>query len=172
VSLGKQAKTLTKGQIGLALNWLANSRYPTRNRTILLLSARAGLRAKEIAGLTWTMVTDAEGEVSQAIQLHDNASKGRSGRTIPMHSDLKSALQDLHREVKPKPDDFVITTERSKRTSPQVIVNPFARWYETDHPTAEDHHTSHRTGRGAVGDLDERRRQSETFYSVKKLASR
>jgi hypothetical protein len=36
---------------------------------------------------------------------------------------------ELHREVKPRPDDFVVTTERSKRTSPQVIVNLFARWY-------------------------------------------
>jgi integrase/recombinase XerD len=76
------------------------------------------------------MVTEADGQISQAIQLHDNASKGRSGRTIPMHSDLRSALQDLHLELKPKPDDFVITTERSKQTSPQVIVNLFARWYE------------------------------------------
>jgi integrase/recombinase XerD len=128
--LGKQAKTLTKGQIETTRAWLAGSRYPIRNRVILLLSVRAGLRAKEIAGLTWIMVTEADGQISQAIQLHDNASKGRSGRTIPMHSDLRSALQDLHLELKPKPNDFVISTERSKRTSPQVIVNLFARWYE------------------------------------------
>jgi integrase len=76
------------------------------------------------------MVTDADGKISRAIQLHDNASKGRSGRTIPMHNELRLALGDLHREVKPKPDDFVMATERSKRTSPQVIVNLFARWYE------------------------------------------
>jgi integrase/recombinase XerD len=130
LSLGKQAKTLTKGQIETTRAWLAGSRYPIRNRVILLLSVRAGLRAKEIAGLTWIMVTEADGQISQAIQLHDNASKGRSGRTIPMHSDLRSALQDLHLELKPKPNDFVISTERSKRTSPQVIVNLFARWYE------------------------------------------
>jgi integrase len=130
LSLGKQAKTLTKGQIETTRAWLASTRYPTRNRAILLLSVRAGLRAKEIAGLTWTMVTDADGKISRAIQLHDNASKGRSGRTIPMHNELRLALGDLHREVKPKPDDFVMATERSKRTSPQVIVNLFARWYE------------------------------------------
>jgi len=29
-----------------------------------------------------------------------------------------------------KPDDYVIRTERFRRTSPQVIVNLFARWYE------------------------------------------
>jgi hypothetical protein len=47
-----------------------------------------------------------------------------------MHNELRLALRDLFREVKPKPDDFVISTERSKRASPQVIVNLFARWYE------------------------------------------
>jgi integrase/recombinase XerD len=131
VSLGKQAKTLSKRQIEAILGLLARTRYPTRNRVILLLSVKSGLRAKEIAGLTWTMVTNADGQISRAIHLHDNASKGRSGRIIPMHSEVRLALQELLRPTNPKSDDFVIRTERSIRTSAQVIVNLFARWYET-----------------------------------------
>jgi integrase len=130
VALGKQAKTLTKGQIDAALGSIARTRYPTRNRVILLLSVRAGLRAKETASLTWAMVTDAEGQIGRSVYLHDNASKGQSGRIIPMHTELRSALEALHRELKPKSEDFIIRTERSKRTSAQVIVNLFARWYE------------------------------------------
>jgi integrase len=130
VSLGKQAKTLTKGQIDAALGSIARTRYPTRNRVILLLSVRAGLRAKEIASLTWAMITDAEGQIGRSIYLQDNASKGQSGRIIPMHTELRSALDDLHSASRPGSDDFVIRTERSKQTSPQVIVNLFARWYE------------------------------------------
>jgi integrase/recombinase XerD len=128
--LGKQAKTLTKGQIDAALGSIAGTRYPTRNRVILLLSVRAGLRAKEIASLTWAMITDAEGQIGRSIYLQDNASKGQSGRIIPMHTELRSALDDLHSASRPGSDDFVIRTERSKQTSPQVIVNLFARWYE------------------------------------------
>ncbi|HLG85506.1 MAG TPA: site-specific integrase [Bradyrhizobium sp.] len=131
MSLGRQAKVLGKGQLEAALGFLSKTRYPTRNRVIFLLSVKAGLRAKEIARLKWTMVIDAEGEVSHAIHLANNASKGRSGRTIPMHGQLRAALAELYREVKPKPDEFVVGTERSKRTSPQVIVNLFARWYES-----------------------------------------
>jgi len=41
---------------------------------------RAGLRAKEIASLTWAMLTDAEGNIGDAIHLVDQASKGSSGR--------------------------------------------------------------------------------------------
>lgn len=55
MGLGKQAKTLSKGQIEAVLGYLAKTRWPTRNRVIFLLSAKAGLRAKEISGLTWRM---------------------------------------------------------------------------------------------------------------------
>jgi len=109
MSLGRQAKVLNKGQFDAALGLFARTRSPARNRVIFLLSSKAGLRAKEIARLKWTMVIDAEGELSKAISLDDNASKWRSGRTIPMHSQLRAALLELHREMKPKPDDFVVT---------------------------------------------------------------
>jgi integrase/recombinase XerD len=75
MSLGRQAKVLSKGQLDAALGLLVKSRYPARHQVILLLSSKAGLRAKEIARLRWTMVIDAEGELSKAISLDDNASK-------------------------------------------------------------------------------------------------
>ena len=52
--------------------------YTVRDRVIFLLSLKAGLRAKEIASLTWTMVTDAEGALADTISLTDIASKGRA----------------------------------------------------------------------------------------------
>lgn len=58
MSLGKQAKTLSKGQADAVLGYLAKTRWPKRNRVIFLLSAKAGLRAKEIAHLTWWMTND------------------------------------------------------------------------------------------------------------------
>jgi integrase len=67
VGLGKQAKTLTKAQVEAVLNRLSNTRHPARNRAILLLSIKAGLRAKEIASLTWDMVTTSDGEVGTSI---------------------------------------------------------------------------------------------------------
>jgi hypothetical protein len=52
---------------------------------IFILSVKAGLRAKEIASLTCRMVTDARGQIGQAIHLENSASKGQSGRVIPMN---------------------------------------------------------------------------------------
>src|ERR1700730_11152360 len=94
MGLGKQAKTLSKGQADAVLGYLAKTRWPTRNRVIFLLSVKAGLRAKEIAGLTWRMVTDARGKIGQAIHLENKASKGQSGRVIPMNEELRTALAE------------------------------------------------------------------------------
>ena len=77
MGLKRQAKILSKGQMDAVLGYLTRTRYPERNRAIFLLSVRAGLRAKEIASLTWTMLTDAEGNIGDAIHLVDQASKGR-----------------------------------------------------------------------------------------------
>jgi len=131
MSLGKQAKTLTKGQVDAVLGYLASTRHPDRNRVMLLLSVKAGLRAKEIAGLTWEMVTDAEGVVGDAIHLRDEAAKGNSGRVIPLNKELRAALvklQGLNRSAA-RPSPWIISTERSARTSAAAVVNLFAAWY-------------------------------------------
>lgn len=56
---GKQAKILSDKQISDLLFFAEMTRYPLRNRVIVLLSCKAGLRAGEIAKLTWDMVLDA-----------------------------------------------------------------------------------------------------------------
>jgi integrase len=129
MGLGKQAKTLTKGQVDAVLGYLAKTRRPTRNRVIFLLSVKAGLRAKEIACLTWRMVTDARGQIGQAIHLEDTASKGRSGRVIPMNEELRTALREYAETVWMPTSTFLIQSERSRGMSPQAVVNLFWRWY-------------------------------------------
>jgi integrase/recombinase XerD len=128
MSLGKQAKILSKGQVEAVLGYLAKTRRAERNRLIFLLSARAGLRSCEISKLTWWMTNDSQGEIGRVICLQDAASKGKSGRMIPMSEELREALIEYRKTV-PHAGPFVISTERSLQTSPQVIVNLFQRWY-------------------------------------------
>jgi integrase/recombinase XerD len=60
------------------------------------LSLKAGLRAKEMAALTWAMVTDAAGQVTDVMHVPNRASKGTTGgRTMPLHPDLQAALMML-----------------------------------------------------------------------------
>jgi integrase/recombinase XerD len=129
MGLAKQAKTLSKGLIEAVLGYLAKTRWPTRNRVIFLLSTKAGLRAKEIASLTWRMVTDARGHVGRAIYLENVASKGRSGRVIPMSDELRYALAGYAKTTIIASNRFLIETERSNKISAQAVVNLFWRWY-------------------------------------------
>jgi integrase/recombinase XerD len=80
---GRQAKILSPRQETAILRYLDTTRYPQRDRTIFLLSIKAGMRAREIAAVTWAMVTDADGQVDDTIALENRASKGTSGRLIP-----------------------------------------------------------------------------------------
>jgi integrase len=147
MALGKQAKILTKAQADAVYGYLRLTRYPVRNRAIFLLSLKAGLRAKEIASLRWEMLTDAEGLLTDAISLTDVASKGRSGRSIPLNKELHAALALLKDEAdrSNRPSPFVITTERGERTSSYAIVNMFAGWYRELGFSGASSHSGRRT---------------------------
>jgi integrase/recombinase XerC len=133
MALGKQAKVLNDAQVKRVLNHLTGTRYADRDRVMFLLSCKAGLRAKEIACLTWQMVTDAQGVIGDAIALQDVAAKGRSGRTVPLNADLAAALRvwqasPLRRAISP----YVIPSERSNRLSAQSVASWFHRLYNDE----------------------------------------
>lgn len=128
--LSKQAKILTEAQVKVLEQHLATTRHPLRNQLILNLSVRAGFRAKEIAGLTWSMVTDPQGAIQDTIRLPDHAAKGSGGGVIPMAYRIRLLLQALHRSDPPAAaSQRIIRTNRSDATSAQAIVNMFAGWY-------------------------------------------
>lgn len=132
MALGKQAKTLTKAQIDTLLLHVGSGRNGTRNRVVALLSVRAGLRAKEIAHLTWSMVLNSDGTLSDDIALQDCAAKGSSGRTVPMAKELRAAITAWWAECGTVDQKSrIITTERAANTSAQAIVNMFADWYRS-----------------------------------------
>ena len=150
MSLNKQAKTLNSKQCELVLTYLTNTRYPLRNRLIFLLSTKAGLRAKEISALSWNMVLDSDGSVSNFINITNTASKGRNGgRSIPINKQLMKTLVDYQSsQIDQKTynaDGFVISTQRSQSTSAQSIVNMFQGWYKDLNLIGCSSHSGRRT---------------------------
>jgi integrase len=125
---GKRAKILSTVNVGDLVVYASCTRHPVRNTVMVLLSAKAGLRAGEIANLTWDMVLDATGQVSGLIELADRAAKKCSGRSIPVHSDLMAALA-AWRQVAP-PSDYVIASERGGQMRPVSIVVWFNRAFK------------------------------------------
>jgi integrase len=122
---GKQAKILSADNIDDLLTFASRSRYPTRNRVMILLSVKAGLRAGEIANLTWNMVLGPAGDIGVVIELRDRAAKRKSGRLIPMHPDLRAAVAAWRRLT----DGIgpVVRSERGGPMTPASIVIWFAR---------------------------------------------
>jgi integrase/recombinase XerD len=130
--IGRQAKIPSEHQQQALLAWLETRKHADRNRLIVLLSYKAGLRAKEIAALKWSMVMKADGDIGDHIHLTNEASKGNSGRTIALNKDLKKQLIKIKENegidiVDAK--QSVIQTQRGQGTTAQVIVNSFGEWY-------------------------------------------
>src|SRR3546814_10765588 len=90
---GKQAKVLTPGQLQTALRAAGKGKHGFRNQVMLLLSIKAGLRAGEIAGLTWEMVSTADGKIASQIGLEDRIAKKQSGRSEEHTSELQSLMR-------------------------------------------------------------------------------
>lgn len=131
MSLTKQAKTLNTSQQKAVMNFLQSTRSPVRNTVIFLLSVKAGLRAKEIANLKWSMILDSDGELGDCIALTNRASKGNGGGVIWLNKELLMALKELgSQQWITDQNKYVIVSERSDRMSPQAIVNLFAYWYK------------------------------------------
>ena len=134
MGLGKQAKTLSRTQVKMISEYLLTNRYGLRDQTIFYLSTKAGLRAKEIAHLKWSMIMNSDGSVDDYLNLPNASSKGNGGRVVPLNKDLKLNLIKLLQEhsscqhFSPS-TSAIIRTERSKSTSSQAIVNMFQRWY-------------------------------------------
>src|SRR5215831_7705516 len=148
MSHGKQAKMLTPKQETAVLTYLQTRRYPARDRVMFLLSLKAGLRAKEIARLTWGMVMDADGHMGEILALPNRASKGRGGsRVIPLNMTLRAALVDLHQgqgdEV--HPERPVVTSERGGPLTASSVTKWFFHLYRDVGMTGCSSHSGRRT---------------------------
>jgi len=140
---GKQAKILSDANIEQLLAYASRTRHPTRNRLIVLLSAKAGLRAGEIANLTWAMVLRADGTIGSLIELHDWAAKKGGGRSIPIHPALADALSVW--AARTERNGPVIKSERGGPMTPLSIVVWFNRAFKALELQGCSSHSGRRT---------------------------
>jgi integrase/recombinase XerD len=140
---GKQAKILSSDTLKQLRAYATTTRHPVRNELIVLLSAKCGLRACEIANLTWDMVLTPDGAIGVAIELRDSAAKKGGGRRIPLHPDLKRVLSKwrwLTTSI-----GAVIGSERGHHMHPVSIVNWFAKAYRAIGVSGCSSHSGRRT---------------------------
>ncbi len=126
--IGKRAKILSSDHVEDLLVFARQTRHPIRNQVLVLLSVKAGLRAGEIANLTWPMLAEPTGQVGMSLELQDSVAKKGSGRVIPIHPDLHAALVKLA-GLTLVLDGPVIRSERDGPMTPVSIVCWFAKAY-------------------------------------------
>ena len=93
------------------------------------------------------MVTDASGRVGDVLHLPDTSSKGKSGRTIPLNSQLKEALYDLYNSYPqiPNHDQYIIFSERGTKMIPCNISHWFKKVYKALRLEGCSSHSGRRT---------------------------
>lgn len=130
--LGRQAKVLSQGALARVLARVRDHTFADRDRVMVLLSVQAGLRAAEIAGLTWSMVLTERGRVGDVIDIRSSIAKKGSGRRLPIHPELKRALIQLKRHglrSDAMPDRAIIVSARGGPMRANSIVNWFVALY-------------------------------------------
>jgi integrase len=124
---GRQARLITPIVQRRMLSHVRHSHHPERDRVMILLSVKAGLRAAEIARLEWSMVLDARERIAEMIAVPDAIAKKRGGRLIPLHPKLADALRALKRCS--EPHGPVIRSARGAAMRPNSIVNWFIQLF-------------------------------------------
>ena len=127
---GKPAKVLGVTAMRQAIRVACQQRHAIRNKAIVLLSFKAGLRAGEIAALKWEMILDATGRVGRFIELPACVAKKGSGRRIPIGPELTTALRLLLRQQHTW-EGPVIRSSRGRHMTAKALVNWFTALYRT-----------------------------------------
>jgi integrase/recombinase XerD len=86
------AKSLTQDEINKVLAYIAANAYAQRNRVMFLLTAMAGLRVSEVAGLTVGDVRNADGTVRAEVFLAAHRVKHSHARTVYLNSRLQQEI--------------------------------------------------------------------------------
>lgn len=126
------AQVLTQEDFSILLHAVSSTRHPARNRAMILLSFKAGLRACEMSGLTWQMVLGPTGRMKGTIELGMGITKGGRFRALPVADDLKKVLKQLHVQHGKPRNGPVIMSERGMAMTPRSVVN----WFKTTYAAA------------------------------------
>lgn len=127
--MSNPAKVLEAGDVRRLLSHVRHHRHIARNRVMILLSLKAGLRACEIAGLDWSMVLRPDGRLGRHIAVSRMIAKNGSYRRIPINPELAAALNKLRGKTGYPREGAVIRSERGANMTARGVVNWFGSVY-------------------------------------------
>lgn len=143
--MSQAAKVLAPVDVRRLLRCAGRSRHSARDKLIILLSFKAGLRACEIAGLDWSMALSADGRVAPSLSIAGTIAKNGRGRRIPIHPELRAALRECHMVQGQPKFGPVVRSQRGGHFTPRSIVNWFATLYDDAELDGCSSHSGRRT---------------------------
>ena len=139
------AKIVDADELQRLLSLVAARRMAERDAVIILLSFKAGLRACEISGLDWSMVTAASGQIGDSVAVSGTIAKNGRARRIPMHPQLKRALSRLWKAADNPRHGAVLVSQKGGNLTAGSVVNWFGALYAQADLTGCSSHSGRRT---------------------------
>jgi integrase/recombinase XerD len=141
-----QAATITEAQLRRVLQYISTRRHAVRDRTIMLVSFNAGLRAKEIASLLVGDVYDAAGAVREKFILRRAQTKGGYERTVYLNKTLRRAMAEYRTLVEhSKPTEPLFPTQKRAAFSANTMCQLFLEIYTASGVNGASSHSGRRT---------------------------
>ena len=141
-----QALTLTETQLKRVLQYTSTRRHALRDRTIILVSFYAGLRAKEIAALLVGDVFDDAGSTREQFTLRRAQTKGGHERTVYLNKTLRRALAEYQKLVQhSKPTDALFSSQKGGAFSANTLCQLFLEIYTATGIAGASSHSGRRT---------------------------
>ena len=123
------AKIVEARDLKQLLSHISERRHYQRDTVIILLSFKAGLRACEIAGLDWAMVTTSAGVIADSISVAASIAKNGRARRIPIHPQLGSSLRTIWKASGKPRCGPVIVSQKGGHLTAGSVVNWFTALY-------------------------------------------
>jgi integrase/recombinase XerD len=131
----KQAKVLNQEELTRLLKIVKSTRYPERNKIIVLLSYLAGLRACEIAALKVGDIVSSREDlgIEHEVRLDSTQTKGNKTQTVVLNSKLRTELREYLQKrpvLRQNPNSPLLVTQKRTGFSSQTIQNLFRTLYQ------------------------------------------
>jgi len=142
-----QAKTLSEKELKIVLAVAAQSRHPTRDRAMILMSYWSGMRVGEIAALRIGDILNADKTIKDEVRLTADQTKGNKGRTILIGDKLRRELAvyvDSLKHLDPDRPFFYSQRQRNGFTA-NTLCQQFGRIYERAALDGASSHSGRRT---------------------------
>lgn len=124
---------------------VSTRRQSDRDTLLLLLSYKAGMRACELAGLDWSMVTSPSGKIADSIVIAGHIAKNGRARRIPMHPELARALRANWKARGRPTTGPVLRSQKGGHLASGSVVNWFTALYNQVGLTGCSSHSGRRT---------------------------